>query len=101
MIRHVVMFRWKEGVDDAHVEATRAALSRLPGLISQIVTYAYGPDLGIAAVNFDFAVTAQFASAEDFVAYRDHPDHQAFVATFIAPFAADRFAVQFEEPSPG
>ncbi|MFM2076886.1 MAG: hypothetical protein RJA49_776 [Actinomycetota bacterium] len=100
MIRHVVMFRWKDGVDAGHVEATAAALSRLPALIPQIVSYAYGPDLGIAPVNFDFAVTAQFASRADFEAYRDHPDHQAFVGAFIAPFAADRFAVQFEEPGP-
>lgn len=97
MIRHVVMFRWKDGVDDAHVEATRRALSALPGLIPQIVTYSYGADLGTAPNTLDFAVTAQFASIEDYVVYRDHPDHQAFVATFVAPFVDDRFAVQFTE----
>ena len=92
------MFRWKDGVDDAHVEATRRALSALPGLIPQIVTYSYGADLGTAPNTLDFAVTAQFASIEDYVAYRDHPDHQAFVATFVAPFVDGRFAVQFTEP---
>ncbi len=98
MIRHVVLFRWKDGVDAAHVEATAAALGSLPGRIPQIVSYTYGPDLQIAPVNFDFAVTAQFASAEDFIVYRDHPDHQAFVQHYIAPFAESRIAVQFEEP---
>ena len=98
MIRHVVMFRWKDGVDDAHVEATARALSALPGLIPQIVTYSYGADLGTAPNTLDFAVTAQFASVEDYVAYRDHPDHQAFVATYVAPAVDDRCAVQFTEP---
>ncbi len=98
MIRHVVLFRWKEGVDDAHVEATAAALSRLPALIPQIVSYSCGTDLDTAPTTLDFAVTAQFASVDDYVVYRDHPDHQAFVATYVAPFVTDRFAVQFDEP---
>jgi hypothetical protein len=98
MIRHVVMFRWKKSVDEAHVVATRHALAALPDLIPQIVSYSYGEDLGTASTTLDFAVTAQFDSVEDYVAYRDHPDHQAFVAAFVAPFVDDRFAVQFVEP---
>ena len=95
MIRHVVMFRWKPGVEEAHVAALTAAFQRLPGLIPQIVSYAYGADLGVAANNFDYAVTAEFASVDDFAAYRDHPEHQAVVQTFIAPHIEDRHAVQF------
>lgn len=98
MIRHVVLFRWKEGVDDAHVEATRVALGRLSAAIPQIVSYSYGADLATAPTTLDFAVTAQFATVDDYVTYRDHPDHQAFVATYVAPFVDDRVAVQFVEP---
>ncbi len=98
MIRHVVLFRWKAGVDDAHVEATKAALGRLPGLIPQLVSYSYGADLGTAPTTLDFAVTAQFATIDDFVVYRDHPEHQAFVADYVAPFVDERCAVQFTEP---
>ena len=96
MIRHMVMFRWKEGVDDAHVAATQDALSKLPAQIPQIVGYSFGPDLGLAPTKLDFAITALFASLDDFVTYRDHPDHQAFIQTFVTPFVAERFAVQFE-----
>lgn len=98
MIRHVVMFRWKDGVDDAHVAATAAALSRLPGVIPQIRSYSYGTDIGVVDTNFDFAVTAQFDSADDFVTYRDHPEHQAFVQQYVGPFVDQRCAVQFTEP---
>ena len=95
MIRHVVMFRWNEGVDEAHVAATTAAFDRLPGLIPQIRSYAYGADLGVVATNYDYAVTGEFDSVDEFLAYRDHPDHQALVQTFIAPHISERQAVQF------
>ncbi len=97
MIQHVVMFRWNDGVDDAHVAATTAALTRLPGLIPEIAAYSCGRDLAIAAPNFDFAVSARFQTVEDYVTYRDHPEHQAVVQSLIVPFVAVRAAVQFEE----
>jgi len=97
MIRHVVMFRWKAGVDDAHVQATADALRALPAQIPEILSYRCGPDLGVAATNFDFAVTAQFAGTDEFVTYRDHPAHQAVVQALIVPFVDERCAVQFSE----
>ena len=95
MIRHVVMFRWSNGVDEQHVAAMTAAFERLPGSIPQIVSYSFGPDLAVAPTNYDYAVTGEFASVETFLEYRDHADHQAVVQTFIAPYVSDRVAVQF------
>jgi hypothetical protein len=95
MIRHVVMFRWNDGIDAAHVAATTAAFELLPGKIPQIVSYAFGADLGLVPTNFDYAVTGEFATVEDFQGYRDHPDHQALVQSFIGPYVAERVAVQF------
>jgi hypothetical protein len=95
MIRHVVMFRWQQGVEADHVAAMTEAFAELPSLIDQIVSYSYGPDLGLAGTNFDYAVTGEFASVEDFFAYRDHPAHQAIVQTYIASYVSERCAVQF------
>ncbi len=94
MIRHVVLLKWNEGVDAAHIAATKAALDRLPGLIAQIVSYQNGADLRAAPTNYDYAVTAEFASSEDFILYRDHPAHQEVVQTYLAGFS-QRLAVQF------
>ena len=94
MIRHVVLLKWNEGVDAAHVDATKAALDQLPGLISQILSYQNGPDLRVAPTNYDYAVTAVFASTDDFVLYRDHPAHQEVVQTYLASYS-QRLAVQF------
>ena len=72
MIRHVVLLKWNESVDAAHIAATKAALDWLPGLIPQIVSYQNGADLRVAPTNYDYAVTAEFGSTDDFIVYRDH-----------------------------
>jgi len=95
MIHHVVTIRWKEGVDAAHGEAVADALRALPSLIPELAAYACGPDLGLAPTNVHFSVAAQFASVDDYVVYRDHPEHQAIIQRLIAPFVSERFAVQF------
>ena len=95
MIRHVVMFKWTDAVDAAHVAATTAEFATLPALIEQIRSYSFGPDLGAVAGNFDYVVTGEFDSIDDFVAYREHPAHQVLVSTFIAPHITERHAVQF------
>jgi hypothetical protein len=41
-------------------------------------------------------VVADFATAEDFSAYSDDPDHRALIAGVIAPNLAGRAAIQYE-----
>ena len=95
MIRHVAMFRWKDGVSADHAEHTAAALRALPAAIPQLVSYHVGPDLGINKGNFDFCVVAEVHSYEAFEAYRDHPQHQAVLQEYITPHVEQRVAVQF------
>lgn len=95
MIRHVVVFKWANDVDAAHVAATTVEFATLPAAIEQIRSFSFGPDLGAVAGNFDYVVTGEFDSIDDFFAYRDHPAHQALVQRFIAPHVTERRAVQF------
>lgn len=97
MFRHVVMFRWTEGLEPGHGAAVAAALDRLPDLIPEIRGYRHGPDVGLNPGTFDYALVAEFDDAAGYLAYRDHPDHQAFIAGHIAGKTADRAAVQFAE----
>ena len=96
MIRHVVVFRWNDVVTDDRLIAMSAALDALPGAIPEIVAYRHGRDLGIGPTNFQYAITADFANADDFSVYRDHPEHQQFIAEHITGRVADRAAVQYE-----
>ena len=96
MFRHVVMFSWNDTVDAAYVATVGQQLDALPGLIPEIAAYHHGPDAGINNGNFDYVLVADFASVEDYLAYRDHPDHQAFIATYLAGRLTTRSAVQYQ-----
>jgi len=99
VFRHVVMFRFADDTTDEQKEALRAGLRRLPELIPEISAYRFGDDLRLRDDNFDFVVTADFDSLDNFVFYRDHPDHQKAIAELIAPIITARAAVQFEWPT--
>lgn len=96
MFRHVVMFSWNDTVDAAYVATVGKQLDELPGLIPEIGAYLHGPDAAINAGNFDYVLVADFATVEDYLVYRDHPDHQAFIAKFIAGRLNSRSAVQYQ-----
>lgn len=96
MIRHVVVFRWNDTVTDADISAIGAALDALPAAIPEIAVYRHGPDLQLAPTNADYTVVGDFESVEAYLVYRDHPDHQQFIADHIRGRVSDRVAVQFE-----
>lgn len=75
MLLHVVTYRWRDGVGDDQVERLLAALRELPGRIPQIRSYRFGSDLGLAELNGDFAIVAEFDDEPAWRAYLEHPDH--------------------------
>lgn len=95
-LRHVVLMRFRPGTAPGTVEELTEALRALPGEIPEITAYLVGSDAGFGDGNWDFAVTADFASEEEFRVYRDHPAHQAVIRDLIAPHVEERAAVQFE-----
>ena len=96
MIRHCVMFRWKESTPAATIGAVEAALAKLPAAIPAIASYSFGRDVGVNDGNYEFAVVADFATLDDYLVYRDHPDHKQVIVDVIVPNIADRSAMQFE-----
>ncbi|MEV4571039.1 Dabb family protein [Nonomuraea sp. NPDC049419] len=94
MIRHIVLFTWTDDATDEQKAAVAEALGTLPGLIPQLRSYTFGQDAGINQGNHDFGVVADFDSVDDYLVYRDHPDHQAVIAERIKPIVASRAAVQ-------
>jgi hypothetical protein len=96
MIRHCVMFRWKPEAPAGTAATLSDALAKLPRLIPEIKAYSFGPDIGVNHGNDEFVVVADFATVDDYVTYRDHPDHKRAVAEHVVPNIAERHAVQFE-----
>ena len=96
MIRHVVLFRFREDADAAQRRAVHEAIATLPEATGVIDVYAIGSDLGLAEGNFDFAVVGDFADQAAYEAYRDDPEHRRIIAEVIRPAISDRAAVQYE-----
>jgi len=99
VLQHVVLFRWRDDITPEAMAAVESGLAGLPAAIPEIRSYRFGADAGIAAGTWDFGIVAGFDSADDWAVYRDHPQHQAFIAERIKPWAAERAAVQFEVPA--
>ncbi|MEU0520981.1 Dabb family protein [Streptosporangium sp. NPDC006007] len=95
MFRHVVLFTWAEEATDEQRATVATELGGLPGIIPEIRAYTIGADAAVNPGNHEFAVVADFDTVEDYLAYRDHPAHQAVIAEHIKPILASRAAVQF------
>ena len=96
VFRHVVLFRWSPEATSEARQSVTTALRGLPDAIPSIRAYHLGDDAGVSDGNFDFVVLADFDDVSGYLAYRDHPLHQAVIAERIAPIVAERCALQFE-----
>ncbi len=96
MFRHVVMFSWNETTSADEVASIAAGLDELGATIPAVRAYRHGPDAGLGEGNYDYVVVADFDSAADYVVYRDHPVHRAFVRDRLVPHIARRAAVQYD-----
>jgi len=97
--RHVVMFKWVDGVDPDQSTNFRDGLDALPAQIEQIRSYVHGSDVGVSEGNYDYIVVADFDNVNDFRAYREHPQHVLFIEEQIKGKVAERAAVQYQAGS--
>jgi hypothetical protein len=96
VIRHIALLTFVEGTTDAQVRAIEAALATLPARMPQLRAYAIGSDLAINEGNASFGVVAEFATVDDYLAYRDDAEHRRIITELIVPVLAGRTAVQYE-----
>ena len=93
---HLASFRWKPETTPADVDRVTAALTALTATLDGVDSYRCGPDVSRTPNSFDYAVIGEFPSREDFVAYRDHPEHQRILTELIGPNLDTRVVVQLE-----
>jgi len=96
VIRHVSLLTFSAGTTDAQVQDVVDALMTLPERLTQLRGYAIGRDLGVNAGNASFAVVADFDTVDDYLGYRDDPEHRRILGELIAPILASRTAAQYE-----
>jgi hypothetical protein len=93
-VRHVVLMRFHEGTTDEQIQALADGLDGMPKAVGVMLDYRHGRDLGINDNPYDYAVVGDFATADDYVIYRDHPDHRALIRDLVTPILAERAAIQ-------
>lgn len=99
-IRHAVLFRFTDEATEAQIAALAAGLSTMPDETGAVDDnrYQHGRALGLNPASWDYAVVAEFADANAYEAYRDHPAHRSLIHELVEPITAQRASVQFELP---
>lgn len=100
MIHHLVMLKFKPGVETGQIKALEACLDELPNKIVEIHVYEFGRNLLPSERSYDFALSALFANLEALNRYQRHPEHRK-VLEMIRRICEDAVTVDFTGSEPG
>jgi hypothetical protein len=95
MLKHVVFFKFKEGVADAEIATLENALRALPAKIPEIKGFQFGRDMVRSDRSYDFSLVSEFDNLEAMKRYQVHPDHVPVIA-MVRSISASILAVDFE-----
>ncbi|MEN9569164.1 MAG: hypothetical protein RL172_395 [Bacteroidota bacterium] len=81
LLRHVVLFSFKEGSTPQQIKTVTDAFAQLPKKITTIKAFEWGTNSSPEnlAQGFTHCFFVSFASEKDRDAYLPHPEHTAFV----------------------
>lgn len=96
VLRHVVLFKFKEGTTKDQLHQYETAFGGLKNKIPEIVSFEWGLNNSVEGLEkgFTHCFFVTFASEEDREIYLPHPDHQAFVS-LVDPAVADVLVVDY------
>ncbi len=80
LLRHVVLFKFKDRTTAVNIKKVEEAFSALPSKISQITDYEWGLNNSPEGLEkgFTHCFFLTFKTEESRAAYLPHPDHKAF-----------------------
>ena len=81
LLRHVVLFKFKDASSAADVKKVEDAFRALPSKIKEIVAFEWGTNNSPENINqgFTHCFFVSFKSEADRAVYLPHPEHKAFV----------------------
>ena len=99
MVKHIVMWKFKDGVSEEQKEKMRR---ELPGYFERLIDKV--PSLkGVSFVSYpldssthDLALFTEHDDAAGLSAYANHPEHQALANSKVRPFTVERAALDYE-----
>jgi hypothetical protein len=96
VLRHVVLFKFKDGTTQENIQEVLEAFSALPSKIPQIHSYEWGLNNSPEGLEkgFTHCFFLTFKSEADRAIYLPHPDHKAFGGV-LSPYLADVLVVDY------
>lgn len=96
LLRHVVLFKFKESATPDDILKVEEAFKDLPDIIHGIKGFEWGTNVSPENLNdgFTHCFMVSFATAKDRDAYLPHPAHQAFVA-LLKPYLDKALVVDY------
>lgn len=95
MIRHIVFFKFKDGVEKLERDGLANALEGLKEKIDYIRELEVGFDVAGKHNSYDLALNSTFDSFEDVEKYAVHPDHVK-VVDMVKELCGSSVKVDFE-----
>ena len=92
MVRHIVMYKFNDGVD--HQEAIKVIADALEPLVGKIPGLLH-LEVRLAFEGMDYALYSEFESRQALENYATHPLHEE-AKTHIKHFIASRVAADYE-----
>ncbi|NLX26670.1 MAG: Dabb family protein [Lentisphaerae bacterium] len=95
MIKHVVMWKFKDDVDDADKLEMKKRLEALKGVVPSLRGIEVGLNMVPGDAARDMVLYSEFDSLEGLKAYAVHPAHLK-VVEFVKPLVCERAVVDYE-----
>jgi hypothetical protein len=95
-VRHVVLFKFKDGTTAEQQKSIEDAFRALPGKIPQIVSFEWGTNMSPEKHDqgFTHCFLVTFNNAKDRNAYLPHPAHKAF-GNVLRPYLDKVLVIDF------
>lgn len=96
VLRHVVLFKFKEGTAEEDIKKVEDAFSALPSKIPEIMAYEWGTNNSPEGLDkgFTHSFFLTFRSEDDREIYLPHPDHKAF-GEVLGPHLDDVLVIDY------
>jgi hypothetical protein len=93
---HFAIYQWKDGTPPERVMAALTAVKTLERVIDGIEAIYVGENTAVEGRGYTHAIVLVARDLEAVQAYRDHPDHQAYVAE-VNDMKLDAIGIGFED----
>ncbi len=96
LLRHVVMFKFKDGTTAEDVERIEQAFAALPGKIEAIYDFEFGTDVSVEgkSAGFTHCFLVTFRSEAERAIYLPHAAHKEFIS-IVGPHIDDVLVVDY------